>query len=1180
MDIQSLLEAKQVGSAFLVTGAFNPYTLGHEEVARQAAKHASEHGYTHFYHGLGASENAPTAPLSFKQKEKIVTASHSHIKAGMPKTKMKFGIVPHEASITPFHQIIHMIETGGHKHITVALGPDQFKGAGSVWDQIQRHINTHGGMLGSDKKTVHKVKIDLHKLAEKRDETDRSAAELRKIIVNGRIPVEHAKAGRIRKFVMSGDHDVVHAMMPESVHAKKGGPEAYTTMIKKQITDVVPAAEEARRLKRNEEARKRNAAKKKNITECFSVDAINEFVEILSEAQIVRSVINKRKAKLQFEIQKAKVAGRKQPPQIKDAYIKNARFSVANDFARRILAAKLAEVRAGLDTPPKRTATPPKTYPVFENTEASSESQTNNLINSQQIMNTKNLKESFVNAFMENLNEARRDKVASPSKVRKKVRTEIRAAAHGAGRKKKDAIRKQEDRREERKKTKFAVVLAGKKIKIVQKQDIGKSKIILSPEKFDKAKAKRYLDDPTFEITDSSKKLFPEFKRKKAEAKPKTKKRAEQTKKGKKSNKQQAPKVTNKPPREVLPQLPETPKGGRQKTTQKSQYPDWNHNATDLEEAIPTIFNAMVKIKTGSEDQGATELLKTSQTLAPSTQRAVRQIMGLVVPQIGDCVAIHMGKQNDGKPTKAWITSGGANATSKSDIVFVPKKLWQQAKGKTLSEKLKSIDASKCIRASMKCGASQIVNGEAGEAMATIDAANMIAGDIAAKNKKVAKLIKEAKDVISKFAKSAETGQYEVGEIRDYIESGQEPKDKAFRQAKRIVEEQDKVQKLAAAKLVEIYNESPEFMEAFIYEGARGGVKHGEKSIRCATHMISMNKDGTDVKLQLIDMKLVRKLKPAIKFRCRFKPRSKMVKGVGKVRTLSSAFNVDLRSIQEEVEQPIDPQQQQQQPQINFSGSSSRVDEDLKMIGDNVTALTNYVEIEPDLVTTNEVDVGDYMEGAARDYNEIIIDGQTHIMIPVQDYQSFENIKQELGEETYEFMNDFIVENIDNQDAVDMMLTSGLISEQTIHNITNKTNSYSDLLNEMLETGLLRPDLLENFIEEARDYKKEYKEYHSKPKQRANRSKRVLARRKLMKSGRVRKGDGKDVHHKDGNPQNNSTKNLKVTSIKYNRGLKEEHGAGEIGTDELRKKYIKDTPFSTDPIDILKKVVKHGIKHK
>ena len=75
-----------------------------------------------------------------------------------------------------------------------------------------------------------------------------------------------------------------------------------------------------------------------------------------------------------------------------------------------------------------------------------------------------------------------------------------------------------------------------------------------------------------------------------------------------------------------------------------------------------------------------------------------------------------------------------------------------------------------------------------------------------------------------------------------------------------------------------------------------------------------------------------------------------------------------------------------------------------------------------------------------------------------------------------------------------------------------------------------------NEEETKRDYKKEYANYHSKPEQRANRSKRVLARRKLEKEGRVQRGDGKDVDHKDGNPQNNSNGNLRVMSANKNRG--------------------------------------------
>lgn len=72
----------------------------------------------------------------------------------------------------------------------------------------------------------------------------------------------------------------------------------------------------------------------------------------------------------------------------------------------------------------------------------------------------------------------------------------------------------------------------------------------------------------------------------------------------------------------------------------------------------------------------------------------------------------------------------------------------------------------------------------------------------------------------------------------------------------------------------------------------------------------------------------------------------------------------------------------------------------------------------------------------------------------------------------------------------------------------------------------------------ARDYAKEYREYHSKPEQRANRSSRNKARRLAIKMHGKEAVKGKDVDHKDGNPRNNSRRNLQITSKSYNRSKK------------------------------------------
>jgi len=61
--------------------------------------------------------------------------------------------------------------------------------------------------------------------------------------------------------------------------------------------------------------------------------------------------------------------------------------------------------------------------------------------------------------------------------------------------------------------------------------------------------------------------------------------------------------------------------------------------------------------------------------------------------------------------------------------------------------------------------------------------------------------------------------------------------------------------------------------------------------------------------------------------------------------------------------------------------------------------------------------------------------------------------------------------------------------------------------------------------------------YNSKPEQKKRRAQRNAARAKMMKAGKVRKGDGKDVAHKDNNTGNNSRSNLAVQSKARNRSF-------------------------------------------
>ena len=79
-------------------------------------------------------------------------------------------------------------------------------------------------------------------------------------------------------------------------------------------------------------------------------------------------------------------------------------------------------------------------------------------------------------------------------------------------------------------------------------------------------------------------------------------------------------------------------------------------------------------------------------------------------------------------------------------------------------------------------------------------------------------------------------------------------------------------------------------------------------------------------------------------------------------------------------------------------------------------------------------------------------------------------------------------------------------------------------------------DLLKTFeLIEDRNYRKEYDNYHANPKQRERNAARLRARRLMVKRGKVKVFDKKDVHHKDNDPTNNDLSNLSVTTQKYNR---------------------------------------------
>ena len=84
----------------------------------------------------------------------------------------------------------------------------------------------------------------------------------------------------------------------------------------------------------------------------------------------------------------------------------------------------------------------------------------------------------------------------------------------------------------------------------------------------------------------------------------------------------------------------------------------------------------------------------------------------------------------------------------------------------------------------------------------------------------------------------------------------------------------------------------------------------------------------------------------------------------------------------------------------------------------------------------------------------------------------------------------------------------------------------------------------------SKNYKRDYSKngegkYQSSPKQKKNRAGRNKARRIAERQGIVKKGDGKDIHHRNGNPLDNSAGNTVVQSSSSNRSFRRNKRAGK-----------------------------------
>lgn len=96
------------------------------------------------------------------------------------------------------------------------------------------------------------------------------------------------------------------------------------------------------------------------------------------------------------------------------------------------------------------------------------------------------------------------------------------------------------------------------------------------------------------------------------------------------------------------------------------------------------------------------------------------------------------------------------------------------------------------------------------------------------------------------------------------------------------------------------------------------------------------------------------------------------------------------------------------------------------------------------------------------------------------------------------------------------------------------------------------------YVNKPRPYRKEYLQYQGTPEQKKKRAMRNAARNKLLKEGKVHKGDGKDVAHVVALDKGGTNKQgVRVESASANRSFKRDskHNlVSEVSKRERKKK--------------------------
>lgn len=648
-------------------------------------------------------------------------------------------------------------------------------------------------------------------------------------------------------------------------------------------------------------------------------------------------------------------------------------------------------------------------------------------------------------------------------------------------------------------------------IEIIDKEsfDPVEHDVVVSADKATKGNVSKYIENPEFVNTVTSEKLFGYIqgagdgksgkKKKGKEEKPKAKSEKKEEKKGPSKQQKEAQKqiMPEEPGEWDLQQGTIEPKRRQSKNCSLPT----SHDAKIVEPAMAVFANLAngidfkKQVEMGLIDESVMKAILQSphKSLHESAQRMGNAIVNRYGP--GVYIKVVGSKLEDVELSKEAKEGGLTNKTSKADVHIY------DAKTNDLVD-----------TCSVKCGESQASSGNWQDSTVALKWSVNNANNFGITLPK--EVIKEVEDIIDFIS---DPNRYAGNEVTERGPTGLYKEKGAYAGKDPTFTKKEKANKELTDRLNKLFKKSPDLLALYALTQMTGFHKFEEGSTAIARSMIAVSHDGTQVKISPINLEIARKLKIEI---------------ASRIKSSSAASK--------EQEQQWDDLQEQ----AKKSGKKLTDIDDFRPYAYRNTIRAVIKEIDLRGLSESKIPLSE-MKGISI-FKLLIENNKKENPLynvgtnPEEVKQNLKDLKELAKEDPMQVLNiinsSFDYEDLSPKvDFLDVLPTEGYTVNKVYVN-GKEFNIPVEVPYDYPIPGMQVPQISleeQNLFE--RNYRKEYDNYHSRPEQRANRSKRVLARRLMMKLGRVKKGDGKDVDHKDGNPKNNGKSNLRVRSKSENR---------------------------------------------